>query len=95
MTATSVKVPTPRQLGQTETIETLKHWQMSFRNYYRRDSYYSCFLDETFSWNPLQPNYGLSAEGPNTVLKRTAQLLKQDTGPIRSKMAKSLSSVPD
>ena len=78
MTTFSVKVPTPRQLGQTETIETLKHRQMSFRNYYRRDSYYSGFLEEDTTWNPLLPNYGLAAEGQNTTLRRTAAQLKLD-----------------
>ena len=48
----SVRVPQPRQLGENETIESLKHWRMAFRNYYRRDSYFKTFLDSSLTWDP-------------------------------------------
>ena len=55
----SVRVPQPRQLGESETIESLKHWKMAVRNYYRRDTYYKNFLDGTLTWDPNAENYGL------------------------------------
>ena len=76
MNATSVKVPVPRQLGETETTETLKHWQTCFRNYYRRDSYYSYFLDA--QWDPSVVNYALTEEGDDSIHKRTAVQMKAD-----------------
>ena len=78
MNTYSVKVPTPRQLGEVESIETLKHWETSFRNYYRRDTFYSCFLHEDMTWDPTRANHGLIAEGEESTLKRTALQLKAD-----------------
>ena len=74
----SVRVPQPRQLGESETIESLKHWKMAVRNYYRRDTYYKNFLDGTLTWDPNADNYGLTAEGENSVHNRSARELKDD-----------------
>ena len=43
----TVRVPQPRQLEDTETMESLVHWWTQFRNYYRRDKYVGGFLIST------------------------------------------------
>ena len=66
----------PRQLQEQETTESLHHWFVTFRNYFRRDDLYKQFLHTTFVWDPTAVDYGLSAE--DTGMKRTAALLKED-----------------
>ena len=56
--ATFVKLPPPRQLTQSETLDSLDHWKSSFRNYFRRDSVFNQFLNCT--WDPSKDNYGFS-----------------------------------
>ena len=55
--ATYVKLPPPRQLTQSETLDSLEHWKSIFRNYFRRDSVFQQFLNCT--WDPSKVNYGL------------------------------------
>ena len=72
----ATKVPMPRQLGDDENLESLQHWKVTFRNYFRRDDYFNVFLPAAFTWNPAEANYGLAAE--TTGLKRSAEVLKND-----------------
>ena len=72
----ATKVPMPRQLGDEETMESLQHWKVTFRNYFRRDDYFNVFLPSDVQWNPAEANYGLQAE--TTGLKREAAVLKND-----------------
>ena len=72
----ATKVPMPRQLGDDENLESLQHWKVTFRNYFRRDDYFNVFLATNFTWNPAAADYGLTAE--TTGLKRTAVVLKND-----------------
>ena len=74
----SVKVPQPRQLGENETIESLRHWRMAFRNYYRRDTYYQGFFRSTLTWDPNAANYGFEDEGEDSTHNRSAEELKDD-----------------
>ena len=55
--ATFVKLPPPRQLTQSETLDSLDHWKSSFKNYFRRDSVFKQFLN--CKWDPSKENYGL------------------------------------
>ena len=57
---TQSKLPIPRQLLDTETFESLKHWKNCFRNFYRRDSYFAYFLRSNTKWDPTAENYGLT-----------------------------------
>ena len=75
-TVTAAKIPMPRQLTNEETLETLQHWKVCFKNYWRRDDVYKTFLSSTFTWDPTEVNYGLSAETEDQ--KRTAPKLKED-----------------
>ena len=72
----ATKVPMPRQLGDEETMESLQHWKVTFRNYFRRDDYFNVFLPSDVQWNPAEANYGLQAE--TTGLKREPAVLKND-----------------
>ena len=64
----AARLPTPRQLQDEESIESLSHWWTTFRNYYRRDKYVGGFLVSTFTWDPTKPDYGFENEA--TGLKR-------------------------
>ena len=61
--ATFVKLPPPRQLTQSESLDSLDHWKSIFRSYFRRDSIFKQFLETTCTWNPVVTNYGLEEKG--------------------------------
>ena len=61
--ATFVKLPPPRQLTQSETLDSLDHWKSIFRNYFRRDSVFKQFLESTCKWDSSVPDtYNLEAK---------------------------------
>ena len=61
--ATFVKLPPPRQLTQSETLDSLDHWKSIFRNYFRRDSVFKQFLESSCKWDPSVPDtYNLEAK---------------------------------
>ena len=76
MTEVTAKIPLPRMLGEKETMESLRHWKVTFKTYYRRDSVFKIFLTTVGQWDPEQDNYGLAAE--TTGQKRTAEVLYED-----------------
>ena len=58
-----MKLPPPRQLTQSETLDSLDHWKSIFRNYFRRDSVFKQFLESSCTWNPSDTDtYGLVAK---------------------------------
>ena len=81
-----LKLPPPRQLGTNETLDTLIHWRTIFRTFYKRDSYYTHFVQESITWDPNHNTYNqvaetvLDANGALTPigLKRTAEQMKED-----------------
>ena len=68
-----VRNPPPRMLSSQETLYSLNHWISNFRTYYRRDSYFKCFLLPTATWAPNQDNYGQRADVTDGVVTRSAQ----------------------
>ena len=71
--ATFVKLPPPRQLTQSETLDSLDHWKSIFRNYFRRDSMFKQFLN--CEWDPARDNYGLEATDEMTAEERKDALI--------------------
>ena len=71
--ATYVKLPPPRQLTQSETLDSLDHWKSSFKNYFRRDSVFNQFLN--CKWDPSEENYNLRAENGMTAAERKDALV--------------------
>ena len=65
--ATYVKLPPPRQLTQSETLDSLTHWKSIFRNYFRRDTVFRQFLNS--KWDPAATNYGLVDEAGENGMK--------------------------
>ena len=65
MTDTQLKIPYPRQLTKTETLDSLSHWQSSVRNYFRRSKQFQEFFRRTTTWDCTADNYGL--EGDDTL----------------------------
>ena len=72
---TFVKLPPPRQLTQSESLDSLDHWKSIFRNYFRRDSTFKQFLDTTCTWDPAAVNYGLEAKDGITAEARKDALV--------------------
>ena len=71
--ATFVKLPPPRQLTQSETLDSLDHWKSIFRNYFRRDSGFKQFLNS--KWDPAAPQYGLEEKDGMTAEERKDALV--------------------
>ena len=67
-----VRNPPPRMLGMQETLYSLNHWRTSFTTYYRRDSYFKCFLLPNAAWSPTEANYGQRDEFDGETITRSA-----------------------
>ena len=70
------RTPPPRSLGGHETLESLSHWQTTFRTFYKKDDSYKIFFKIDQKWNYLLPNYNLKDEVDGD--KRTAAELAED-----------------
>ena len=71
-----VKCPPPRQLGTTETLESLTHWKTTFRTYFKKDDSYKPLVRPNAAWNPAATNYGQVDETQG--LERSASEVKED-----------------
>ena len=85
MTKNYSRTPPPRLLGGHETLETLSHWQTTFRTFYKKDDSYKIFFKTGQKWNYLQPNYGLEDEVGGD--KRTAAELAEDLADLLNTLA--------
>ena len=77
MSIVHARTPPPRQLGTKETLDTLIHWRTTFRTFYKRDSHYKHFVQESTTWDPSHINYNQVAKD-EVGLKRTAEQMKED-----------------
>ena len=82
-----VKCPQPRQLGATETLESLTHWKTTFRTYFKKDDSYELFVCPNATWDPSATNYGQVQEGSG--LERSPAELKEDLLDLLSTLAGS------
>ena len=73
-----VRNPPPRMLSSQETLYSLNHWITNFRTYYRRDSYYKCFLLPDATWAPNELHYGQRQERVDGTVVRSAQDKSED-----------------
>ena len=53
------RTPPPRQLGPRETLESLTHWQTSFKTFYKRDEVFKRFFRVGVTWDHNVDNYGM------------------------------------
>ena len=60
MATPSTKLPYPRQLTKTETLDSLSHWVSCVRNYFRRSPQFQIFFKRTTAWDCSKQNYGFS-----------------------------------
>ena len=51
-----------RQLGAKETLESLTHWQNSFKTFYKQDDIYKRFFKPNMSWNCKALHYGFAPD---------------------------------
>ena len=80
------KLKPPRELGKSETRESLEPWIDSLRSYYKRDEYFKTFVSRTTRWNPAVPNtYDLRAEEDG--LRRTAAQMGESLEDFMSAVA--------
>ena len=56
------RTPPPRQLSSHETLESLTHWETTFRTFYKRDSYKIFFKKSHSEWDYTKAHYGLNNE---------------------------------
>ena len=82
---TVIRNPPPRQLRTAETLESLTHWETTFRTYFKRDDAYKPLLRKSTVWDPMVGNYGQIAE--TSGLKRTAAEVKEDLVDLLSTLA--------
>ena len=85
MSETSHTLPralAPRKLEQTESLQSLNHWQIVVKNYFRRCPYYSFFLAPRLKWDNSQ-NRGFTVN-EETGLKRSPASLASDLDGILS-----------
>ena len=79
------RTPPPRQLGPNETLESLTHWQTTFRTFYKKDDSYKLFFKKNQKWNHLRPNYDLQDEADGE--KRTSEELSEDLTDLLNTLA--------
>ena len=80
-----MRTPPPRPLGAAETLESLTHWETTFRTFFKRDDAYKPLIRKTATWDPNAANYGQVAE--STGLKRTAAEVMEDLVDLLSTLA--------
>ena len=66
----------PRRLDQQETLSSLNQWVITFKNFYRRCTYYGYFLHPGITWSTNSNERGFTAE--QTGLKRSPSVLSSD-----------------
>ena len=54
--------PPPRQLTSKETLESLTHWETTFKTFYKRDDMYREFFQPNMTWDPTETCYGFIDE---------------------------------
>ena len=73
--------PPPRQLTIKETLETLTHWETTFKIYYKRDEIYRAFFKADFKWNPNEECFGLQDETAGSNPRTKAGVMRRSQGP--------------
>ena len=76
----TAKVPYPRQLNATETLDTLTHWKSHVRNYFRRDETLKPFFARNKTWRQGQANYGFVGDNAATEADQLEGLLDTIAG---------------
>ena len=66
--------PPPRQLNNKETLETLTHWETTFRTFYKRDDVYKYFFKPGISWDPSEQYYGLQDDNEGSNPRKKDEL---------------------
>ena len=79
------RTPPPRPLGAHETLESLSHWQTTFKSFYKKDDSYKIFFKKDQKWNYLRQNYDLQDETDGG--KRTASELAEDLADLLNTLA--------
>ena len=71
-------IPIPRMLLDTETHQSITAWEVSVKNFYRKDESYYPFVNAKTKWDADKPNYGMIAEHADSKLKRDAEEMGED-----------------
>ena len=68
----------PRSLGVNETFQDMTAWEVSVKNFYRKDEVFYPFVNSKMRWDSQKDNYNLNDEHEDSTLKREAQELSED-----------------
>ena len=68
----------PRSLGVNETFQDMTAWEVSVKNFYRKDEVFYPFVNSKMKWDSQKDNYNLKDEHEDSTLKREAQELSED-----------------
>ena len=71
-------MPVPIKLGVSENYQSITAWEVSVRNFYRRDEVYYPFVNKNYTWNPNGDNYGCGRESQESTLKRSEEEMGED-----------------
>ena len=71
-------VPMPRQLREAETFQEISQWDVSIRNFYRKDEVFYPFVSPKLKWDANKEDYNLNKEHDDSKLKRDKDELAQD-----------------
>ena len=85
MAKTYSRTPPPRHIGAHNTLESLSHWQTTFRTFYKKDDSYKIFFKTNSKWNSFRPNYDLEYETDGD--QRTAAELAEDLADLLNTLA--------
>ena len=71
-------MPVPIKLGVSEDYQSITAWEVSVRNFYRRDEVYYPFVNKNYTWNPNEDNYSCGRESQESTLKRSEEEMGED-----------------
>ena len=71
-------IPMPRQLRETESFQDITAWDVSLRNFYRKDEVFYPFVNAKMKWDSSKEDYNLRNEHEESKLKREKDELAQD-----------------
>ena len=71
-------MPVPKKLGVSEDYQSITAWEVSVRNFYRRDEVYYPFVNKNYTWTPNEDNYGCGRESQESTLKRSEEEMGED-----------------
>ena len=71
-------IPVPRQLSERESHQDITAWEVSVKNFYRKDETYYPFVNAKLKWSAASDHYGMIDEHGDSKLKRDKEEMGED-----------------